>query len=205
MLRVGLTGGMAVGKSTVASMLRSHDCPVLDADTIGHELLESGQDSYNDAIASFGKDILDSYGNIDRSILGKIVFADPQKLKRLNDILHPRIHKVIMNWFAALNNSDPPEFAVVEAALLVESGMSQELDKLIVCWCRPEQQIERLVERGLTRVEAEQRIAAQMPNDEKLKLADATIDCSGTIQETERLVLLALDKLKRFATPGRTV
>jgi dephospho-CoA kinase len=205
MLRVGLTGGMAVGKSTVASMLRSHDCPVLDADTIGHELLESGQDGYHEAISSFGREILDSYGNIDRSILGKIVFADPQKLKRLNDILHPRIHKVIMDWFAALDNSDPPEFAVVEAALLVESGMNKQLDKLIVCWCRPDQQIERLIERGFTRLEAEQRIAAQMPNDEKLKLADATIDCSGTIQETERLVALALDKLKRFATPGRTV
>jgi dephospho-CoA kinase len=205
MLRVGLTGGVAVGKSTVASMLRSHDCPVLDADTIGHELLESGQDGYHEAIAAFGKDILDSYGNIDRSKLGKLAFADPQKLKRLNEILHPRIHKVIMDWFAALSHSDAPEFAVVEAALLVESGMNKQLDKLIVCWCRPEQQIERLVERGLTRAEIEQRIAAQMPNDEKLKLADATIDCSGTIQETERLVSLALDKLKRIATPGRTV
>ena len=205
MLRVGLTGGMAVGKSTVASMLRSRDCPVLDADTIGHELLESGQDAYNETVDSFGRDILDSYGNIDRSSLGKLVFADPQKLKRLNEILHPRIHKVIMDWFAALGNSDPPELAVVEAALLVESGMNKQLDKLIVCWCRPDQQIERMIERGLMRAEAEQRIASQMPNDLKLKLADASIDCSGTLEQTERLVALALDKLKRIATHERTV
>jgi len=197
MLRVGLTGGMASGKSTVASMLRSHDCPILDADTIGHELLESGQDAHNETVDAFGKEILDQYGNIERASLGKLVFADPEKLKRLNAILHPRIHDVIQNWFAALDRADPPDVAVVEAALLVESGFYKSLDKLIVCWCRPEQQIERMIERGLTPEQAQQRIAAQMPNEEKLKLADATIDCSGTIEETERLVASTLAKLKR--------
>ncbi len=197
MLRVGLTGGMASGKSTVASMLRSHDCPILDADTIGHELLESGQDAHNETVAAFGKEILDQYGNIDRGSLGKIVFADPEKLNRLNAILHPRIHDVIQSWFAALDRADPPDVAVVEAALLVESGFYKSLDKLIVCWCRPEQQIDRMIERGLTPEQAQQRIAAQMPNEAKLKLADATIDCSGSIEETERLVASTLAKLKR--------
>lgn len=198
MLRVGLTGGMAAGKSTVASMLRAHDYPVLDADTIGHELLEEGQEAYKEVIATFGIDILDQHGNIDRAELGKIVFAEPEKLKVLNAILHPRIGKVVEDWFAALaRSSDPPDIAVVEAALLFESGFSQSLDKMMVCWCRPEQQLERMLERGLTEDEAKQRIAAQMPNEEKLKLADATIDCSGTIEETERLVASALAKLKR--------
>jgi dephospho-CoA kinase len=204
MLRVGLTGGMAVGKSTVASMLRSHDCPILDADTIGHELLEDGQAAYDETVASFGKEILDGHGAIDRTVLGKIVFADPEKLKRLNEILHPRIESVVKDWFAALERADPPEVAVVEAALLIESGFSKSLDKMIVCWCRPEQQLERMIERGLTPEEAQQRIAAQMPNDEKLRMADATIDCSGTMEETERLVASALAKLKRNASANRT-
>ena len=185
MLRVGLTGGMAAGKSTVASMLRAHDYPVLDADTIGHELLEEGQDAYKDVVATFGIDVLDQHGNIDRAELGKIVFAEPEKLKVLNAILHPRIGKVVEDWFAALaRSSDPPDIAVVEAALLFESGFSQSLDKMMVCWCRPEQQLERMLERGLTEDEAKQRIAAQMPNEEKLKLADATIDCSGTMPDS---------------------
>jgi dephospho-CoA kinase len=202
MLRVGLTGGMAAGKSTVASMLRAHDYPVLDADTIGHELLEEGQEAYKEVIATFGIDILDQHGNIDRAELGKIVFAEPEKLKVLNAILHPRIGKVVEDWFAALaRSSDPPDIAVVEAALLFESGFSQSLDKMMVCWCRPEQQLERMLERGLTEGEAKQRIAAQMPNEEKLMLADATIDCSGTIEETERLVASALAKLKRGSAP----
>jgi dephospho-CoA kinase len=198
MLRLGLTGGMAVGKSTVASMLRAHDCPVLDADTIGHELLEEGQDAYKEVVATFGIDVLDQHENIDRAALGKIVFADPEKLKVLNAILHPRIRKVVEDWFAALaRSSDPPEVAVVEAALLYESHFNESLDKMMVCWCRPGQQLERMLERGLTEDEAKQRIAAQMSNEEKLKLADATIDCSGTIEETERLVASALAKLKR--------
>ncbi|MGD0303485.1 MAG: dephospho-CoA kinase [Candidatus Acidiferrales bacterium] len=202
MLRVGLTGGMAAGKSTVASMLRAHDYPVLDADTIGHELLEEGQDAYKDVVATFGIDVLDQHGNIDRAELGKIVFAEPEKLKVLNTILHPRIGKVVEDWFAALaRSSDPPDIAVVEAALLFESGFSHSLDKMMVCWCRPEQQVERMLERGLTEDEAKQRIAAQMPNEEKLKLADATIDCSGTIEETERLVASALAKLIRSSAP----
>lgn len=204
MLRVGLTGGMAVGKSTVASMLRNLDCPILDADTIGHELLESGQPAHEETVAAFGQEIVDPYGNIDRAILGKIVFADPVKLKRLNEILHPRIHSVVQNWFAALERADAPDVAVVEAALLIESGFSKSLDKLMVCWCRPDQQLERMIERGLTPEEAQQRAAAQLPNEEKLKLADATIDCSGTIEETERLVGSALAKLKRSAAPHRS-
>jgi dephospho-CoA kinase len=203
MLRVGLTGGMAVGKSTVASMLRSHDCPVLDADTIGHELLEEGQDAHAEVVAAFGPTILDEHKNIDRTALGKLVFADPEKLKQLNAILHPRIFAVVQNWFTALERADPPEVAIVEAALLIESGFSKSLDKLIVCWCRPDQQLERMIERGLTPEEAQQRVAAQLPNEEKLKLADATIDCSGLIEETERLVASALAKLKRSAAPHR--
>jgi dephospho-CoA kinase len=200
MLRVGLTGGIASGKSTVASLLRDMDCPVLDADPLGHELLEQGQEAYDEVLREFGKEVLDSYGNVDRSKLGKIVFADAQKRAKLNQILHPRILDVVRKWFAALDQQGGPDLAIVEAALIIEAGYHKELDKVIVCWCRPEQQIERLKERGLTLEQARLRIAAQMPMEEKRRLADEPIDCSGTIEQTERQVAEAVKHMLQSAT-----
>jgi dephospho-CoA kinase len=202
MLRVGLTGGIASGKSTVASMLRDLDCPVLDADTLGHELLEQGQDAYNEVLREFGKDILDAYGNIDRGKLGPIVFADAQKRARLNQILHPRILDVVRKWFAALAQPGGPDLALVEAALIIEAGYNKELDHVIVCWCPAEQQLQRLIARGLTAEQAQLRIAAQMPMEEKRRLANEAIDCSGTLEETERQVIAAVKRLSRPATPA---
>ncbi len=196
MLKVGLTGGIASGKSTVASILRDLDCPILEADPLGHELLEQGQLAYNEIVAEFGKEVLDSYGKVDRSKLGAIVFANAEKRARLNQILHPRILDVIRKWFSALDRPGAPELAVVEAALIIEAGYNKELDRIIVCWCRPEQQLERLQERGLSLDDAKLRIAAQMPGDEKRRLADEVIDCSGTIEETEQQVRKVYEKLK---------
>ncbi len=102
------------------------------------------------SLPAFGKDILDGYGNVNRAKLGALIFADAEKRARLNQILHPRILQVVQKWFAALDEPDGPEFAVVEAALLVEANYTSNLDKLIVCWCRPEQQMERLLQRGLS-------------------------------------------------------
>jgi dephospho-CoA kinase len=194
-LRIGLTGGIASGKSTVASMLRDLDCPVLGADTLGHELLESGQTTYAEVVREFGIDILDGAGNVDRKALGEIVFADAERRARLNQILHPRIQEIIQKWFAALDLPGGPELAIVEAALIVEAGYHKDLDKLIVCWCRRAQQVERLLERGLTEEQALLRIAAQMPMEEKRSLADETIDCSGTVEETQKEVELAVKRL----------
>ena len=205
MLRVGLTGGIASGKSTVASMLRDLDCPVLDADTLGHELLEQGQDAYNEVVCEFGKEILDAYGNVDRGKLGPIVFADAQKRARLNQILHPRILDVVRKWFAALDQIGGPELAVLEAALIIEAGYNKELDRVIVCWCPPEQQLQRLVERGLTPEQAKLRIATQMPMEEKRRLADEAIDCSGSIEETERQVAAAVQRMLRPAPAGGNI
>jgi dephospho-CoA kinase len=205
MLKVGLTGGIASGKSTVASMLRDLDCPLLEADTLGHELLEQGQPAYDEVVAEFGKAVLDSFGKIDRSKLGAIVFADATRRARLNQILHPRILDVIRKWFAALNRTGGPELAVVEAALIFEAGFNKELDRTIVCWCRPEQQLERLQERGLSPEDARLRIAAQMPVDEKRRLGDEVIDCSATIEETERLVAQVFEKLKLADAAGRNI
>ena len=196
MLRVGLTGGIATGKTTVASMLRDLDVPVLNADTLGHELLEPGQAAYDEIIAGFDEDILDANGKVNRAKLGGVIFADAQKRARLNQILHPRILEIVQKWFAALDEPDGPEFAVVEAALIFEARYNQRLDKIIVCWCLPEQQMERLTLRGLSVEEAQQRIAAQMPLSDKRKLADESIDCSGSIEETQRQVNQVAEKLK---------
>src|SRR5580658_5666571 len=204
MLRVGLTGGIATGKTTVASMLRERDVPVLDADPLGHALLEPGQATYEEVVAAFGNDILDAYGNVNRAKLGALIFADAEKRARLNQILHPRILQVVQKWFAALDEPDGPAFAVVEAALLVEANYTSNLDKLIVCWCRPEQQMERLLQRGLTEQEAQRRSAAQMPLDEKRKRADIVIDCSGSFEETERQVHQAVEQLGSPAS-GRNI
>jgi len=205
MLRIGLTGGIASGKSTVASMLRDVACPVLAADALGHELLEPGQTAYAEVVREFGIDILDSYGNVDRTALGEIVFADEERREKLNSILHPRIREIIEKWFAALDQPGGPELAIVEAALIIEAGFNQNLDKLIVCWCRRAQQVERLLERGLTEEQALQRIAAQMPMEEKRSLADETIDCSGTLEETERAVEVVVKRLMDAAAAGRNI
>jgi dephospho-CoA kinase len=202
MLRVGLTGGIATGKTTVASMLRDLDVPVLNADTLGHELLEPGQAAYDEIIAVFDEDILDANGKVNRAKLGGVIFADAQKRARLNQILHPRILEVVQKWFAALDEPDGPEFAVVEAALIFEARYNQNLDKIIVCWCRPEQQMERLTLRGLSVEEAQQRISAQMPLADKRKLADEEIDCSGSIEETQRQVNQVAEKLKLSGSGG---
>jgi dephospho-CoA kinase len=199
MLRVGLTGGIASGKSTVASLLRDLEYPVLDADSIARELLEPGQDAYQEVVREFGDGILASGGAVERPKLGAIVFGDAQKRARLNQILHPRIQEVVASWFTALDRPGGSDLAFEDAALILEAGAKKNLDRVVVCWCRPEQQIERLRERGLSVEEARARIAAQMPMEEKRRLADETIDCSGSIEETQRHVEAVIAKLKQSA------
>ncbi len=203
MLRVGLTGGIASGKSTVAALLRDREYQVLDADFLAHELLEPGQDAYEEVVREFGNGILGPNATVDRKKLGAIVFADAQKRARLNRILHPRIQEIVAKCFAALDRPGGPDMAFEDAALILESGAKNNLDKVVVCWCRPEQQLERLLERGLSAEDAKRRIAAQMPIDEKRSLADEVIDCSRSIGETEQQVESVLGKLKQAAALPR--
>ena len=204
MLRVGLTGGIASGKSTVARMLRDRECMVLDADAIAHELLESGQPTYDAVVREFGGGILGPGGAIDRAKLGAIVFGDPARRAALNAIVHPRIREVSDDWFARLDRPGGPAIAFEDAALIFEAGLRKYFDRVVVCWCRPQQQLERLQLRGLSLEQAQQRIAAQMPMDEKRRLGDDVIDCSGSIEETQRQVEALLAKLEQEARAGGT-
>jgi len=197
MLRMGLTGGIASGKSAVAVMLRDLGFPVLDADSLAHKLVEPGGPAYEEVLSEFGPSILDPRKQIDRAKLGAIVFADRVKLDRLNAIIHPLVAQVVFRQFDEWARQGTRDAAFVEAALLIESGIYKSLDGLVVAWCEPEQQLERLTARGLSEAEAHRRITAQMPVEEKLRLATETIDCSGSLEETRQQVLALATKLRR--------
>jgi dephospho-CoA kinase len=197
MKRLGITGGIASGKSAVAGMLRELRFHVIDADALGHEVIEPGTPAYDEIIAEFRVGVIGVNGRIDRGKLGAMVFADRGKLERLNAIVHPRVEEEMVRQFAAWEKSGVTDAVFVEAALLVEAEYQKNLDGLVVAWCRPEQQMERLLARGLSEVEARRRIAAQMPAEEKLKYATEKIDCSGSSEETRRQVEELASKLRR--------
>jgi dephospho-CoA kinase len=197
MLRLGLTGGIASGKSAVAAMLREMGFAVLDADALAHKLIEPGQAAYAEVLQEFGPSITDSSGRIDRSKLGAMVFADRARLDRLNAIVHPRVAEVILSQFEVWRRAGVRDAVFVEAALLVESGIHKKLDGLVVVWCTPEQQLERLLARGLSETEARRRIDAQLPVEEKLRLATEKIDCSGSLEQTRRQIEALAAKLRK--------
>jgi dephospho-CoA kinase len=188
MLRLGLTGGIASGKSTVAAMLRETGFPVLDADLLAHKLTEPGQPAFEEIVRKFGPLVLNTDNRIDRPKLAAVVFADRARLAQLNAIVHPYVEQAIARQFAEWEQGGTYNAAFVEAALLVESGYDKRLDGLVVAWCKPEQQLERLRARGLTEEEARRRIGAQLPVAEKLLQATVRIDCSGLLEDTRRQV-----------------
>ncbi len=199
MLRLGLTGGIASGKSAVAAMLREMGFAVLDADSLAHKLIEPGHPAYDEVLHEFGQGVLAPYGRVDRTKLSAIVFNDRAKLDRLNAIVHPRVAEVVFRQFEEWQRGGMRDAALVEAALLIESSIHKKLDGLVVAWCEPQQQLERLVARGLSEPEARRRIAAQLTVEEKLLLATERIDCSGSLEETRRQVEALATKLRREA------
>ena len=201
MLRLGLTGGIASGKSAVAAMLRELGFPVLDADSASHKLMEPGQEAHEEILKAFGGEIADASGRIDRAKLAAIVFADSEKLKQLNAILHPRVEQVIFRQFEEWQKNGVRDAGFVEAALLVEAGMDKKLDGLAVAWCEPAQQVERLRARGMSDADARRRIASQLPLDERLKHATEKINCSGTLDETRVQVQALAAKLRKRPAP----
>jgi dephospho-CoA kinase len=202
MLRVGLTGGIASGKTTVAAILRELGCHVIEADKIAHRLIESGGAAYNEVVREFGPGVLTSDGRVDRAKLGAIVFADASRLTRLNAIVHPPVLDAQDRELDAIERAEPHAIAVVEAALLIEAGYAPKLDCLVVTWCTPEQQLARLTQKGagreLTVEQARQRIASQMPVEEKRRMADEEIDCSGSLEHTREQVVALVAKFKKM-------
>jgi len=200
MLKVGLTGGIASGKSHVLSILEELGCEVLDADDLAHAAIAPGEPAYSDIVESFGKGVLAPDGTINRASLGRIVFADSDARARLNAIVHPRVFEAQKRWFDELTrrpNDGPSIIAVVDAALMIETGSYRGYDCVVVVHCLSEIQLVRLMSRNkLTREEALKRIESQMPSAEKLKYADYEIDTSGTFDETRIQVENLYKKLK---------
>ncbi|HEX8707418.1 MAG TPA: dephospho-CoA kinase [Pyrinomonadaceae bacterium] len=187
MLKVGLTGSIGVGKSYVSEVLAGLGCHVLDADRTAREVVAPGSTGLKAVLEAFGGEVLRPDGTLDRARLGAIVFADEKSRLLLNSILHPFIIAAQDEQLRSWETLDPQGIGVVEAALMIESGGYTRFDKLIVAHCRPEIQLERLMARNqLGREEAARRIAAQMPQAEKMRYADFLIDTSEGFAETRQ-------------------
>lgn len=195
----GLTGGVASGKTTAARMFEELGAIVIDADRVGHEFLYPSSPAYPEIVRRFGRDILDPSGEISRQRLGAVVFGDAEKLRELNALVHPRIIARVEEMAGQHSARDPHTVVLVDAALIFEAGIGGRFRKVIVTRCRPEQQIERLVNKGLSLQEAERRVAAQMPVEEKSRRADFVIDSSGSLENTRAQVETLYLELKRLA------
>jgi len=199
MLRVGLTGGIATGKSTVGMMFIELGCHLIDADRITHGLLRPGQPVYSAVVEAFGEHILSSDRTINRKILGEIVFNDPQARSKLNGLVHPAVIQRQREWLSEMEAKDPAGIGIVDAALMIEVGTYKNYDKVIVVTCRPEVQKQRLRARsGLSKEEIEARIRSQMPLEEKAKHADFVVDNSGYLAETRSQVAEVNSRLREF-------
>jgi dephospho-CoA kinase len=200
MLRVGLTGSIGVGKTFVSGVFAELGCRVWDADETAREVVATDSPGLGEVVAAFGPAVLQSDGTLDRARLGALVFADADQRSRLNSILHPYIIAQQDEHLREWEEAEPNGIAIVDAALMIESGGYKRFDKLIVVHCRAEIQVERLMARnGLSRAEAEQRIAAQMPQEEKKKFADYLIDTSDGFDSARRRTIEVYDELRAAA------
>lgn len=201
MLKVGLTGGMACGKSFVASTLRVLGCHIVEADEVGRAAIEPGGDAYEAVVTAFGKEILDERGLIDRPRLAGLVFGAPERLKELSAIVHPAVRSRALREFEDISARDPHAIVVYVAAILIESGAWREMDKMIVVSCDRARQIERAMQRpGAAEADVLARIQSQMPLEEKRNYADYLIDTGGTKEETVRQTKVVYEDLRRFAS-----
>ena len=188
-LRVGLTGGSATGKSTVAAIFAELGATIIDADAIAGELLQTGTGAFRKTVDHFGESILMPDGRIDRVRLASLIFSDPQRRKTLEAILHPLIHEEEERQVERLGKLPGPQIAVTDAALLVETGAYRRYDRLVVTSCREETQFRRLIEdRRLNPDEAKQRIRSQLPSRDKVRVADHHLDTDLPLEETRRQV-----------------
>ena len=180
MLIVGLTGGLATGKSTVAGIFQDLGASVIDADLLARQVVEPGQPAYAEIIKSFGKRILRPDGKIDRQALGNLVFRSPTQLRRLNAIVHPRVAKLQRRLTEHIRKANPQALIIYDAPVLIEAGAHTRMDYLIVVKTDQQTQLKRLaVRNGYSRAEALRRLRAQLPLKEKIPLADFLLD--GTL------------------------
>jgi dephospho-CoA kinase len=208
MLRVGLTGGLASGKSFVGHTLVDLGCLLIQADELGHQVQEPGGEAYEGVVREFGPGILKEDGGIlpakiDRRRLAAEVFRDPQRLHKLNALVHPWVHLRRRKLEEDFAREHPDGIAVTEAAILIETGSYREYDRLIVAFCRPEQQVERAMARDrLTREEVLDRMRQQMPLEEKVKYADYVVDTSGPKADTVAQTQAVYNSLLGLKTLG---
>lgn len=199
MLKVGLTGGLACGKSFVGEALAGYGCFLIHADELGHEVEAPGGEAFEPVVREFGPEIVGSDGKIDRRRLAARVFGDSEALARLNALVHPAVRRreeQLVDEFAARN---PKGIAVVEAAILIETGSHERFDRLILVTCSEEQQVARAMHRdGSVEAEVRARLSRQMPLAEKRKFADFVIDTSGAKEETLRQTRAVYEALRRI-------
>jgi len=192
LLKVGLTGGIASGKSVVADMMAARGAHILHADRLAHQLMQPGEPVYRSVVERFGEGILAPDGRIDRQKLAAEAFGGagkPGRVEELNRIVHPAVIREQQRWLSEIGQADPHGLAVVEAALIIEAGVAEQFDKIVLVTCRPEQRAGRIAQRmGLdlaaAQAEVARRMAAQMPDQQKRALADYVIDNSGTLADT---------------------
>lgn len=193
-MRVGLTGGVASGKSTVSGILRELGAVVIDADQLAREVVERGSPGLARVVEAFGREILTEEGDMDRAKVGSIVFADEAQRRVLEGIVHPLVFERIVALEGAANHDD---LVVHDIPLLAESGRAHTFDAVIVVDVPPEVQVERMVnDRGWTRVDAEARIAAQAGRDERLAVASYVIDNTGTLDDLRQRVTEVVEELR---------
>ena len=197
MLKVGLTGSIAVGKTFVCEVFRELGCAVIDADQVARDVVKPGTKGLELVVKAFGESVLRDDETLDRAKLGSIVFADEKKRLLLNSIVHPLVFEAQDRWMREREKADPGGVAIVDAALMIESGGYRRFDKLIVVWCESELQLQRLMARdGLSRADAERRVASQMSQDEKKRHADFLVDTSNGFEDTRKQTEAVFRQLK---------
>ncbi len=207
LLKVGLTGGIASGKSVVGEMFVALGAHLIQADAIAHQLMQSGEAVYREVVQRFGAGILNPDGSVNRSRLAEAAFGGPGKpsrIQELNQIVHPAVIRKQDEWMEEVGRQDLHAVAMVEAALILEAGAVKRFDRIVVVTCRPEQRIERWaarvgVDRETARLEVTRRMAAQLPDEEKVKAAHYVIENSGSLDEARRQVGEIYGQLKHEA------
>ena len=210
MLKVGLTGGIASGKSVVGEMFVALGAHLVQADRIAHSLMQPGEAVYNEVVRHFGRGILSADGSVNRARLAEAAFGPPEgsqdqratRIQELNRIVHPAVIRSQDAWMEEIGRHDPQAVAIVEAALILEAGAADHFDRLIVVTCNDEQRAARFAARQkmdleAARNEVSRRMAAQFSDEEKIKSADFVIDNSGSIERTREQVREAWERLRR--------